>query len=110
MANPFAKTRDVENPYAIYKGYIDGIGEIEIRVLKRYKHSVKSEKLNRYSKWFTAAKSPMTFDSWEYSDQYVHGNEWNGGHGISDYELVGGDPKWIEQYASNSEFRNLVTI
>ncbi len=110
MANPFGKTRDVENPYAIYKGYIDGIGEMEIRVLKRYKHSVKSEKLNRYSKWFTAAKSPMTFGRWEYGDQYVFGNDWNGGHGISDYELVKADPKWIEQYASNSEFRNLVTI
>jgi hypothetical protein len=60
MANPFAKTRDVDNPYAIYKGYIDGIGEIEIRVLRRYKHSVKSEKLNRYSRWFTAAKSNAT--------------------------------------------------
>ena len=110
MANPFGKTRDVENPYAIYKGYIDGIGEMEIRVLKRYKHSVKSEKLNRYSKWFTAAKSNATFGRWDYGDQYVFGNEWNDGHGISDYELVKADPKWIEQYATNSEFRNLVTI
>ena len=110
MANPFGKTRDVENPYAIYKGYIDGIGEMEVRVLKRYKHSVKSEKLNRYSKWFTAAKSNATFGRWDYGDQYVFGNEWNDGHGISDYELVKADPKWIEQYASNSEFKNLVTI
>ena len=36
MANPFAKTRDVENPYAIYKGYIDGIGEIQISSLRRF--------------------------------------------------------------------------
>ena len=52
----------------------------------------------------------MTFGRWDYGDQYVFGNEWNDGHGISDYELVKADPKWIEQYASNSEFRNLVTI
>ena len=110
MANPFGKTRDVENPYAIYKGYVDGIGEMEVRVLKRYKHSVKSEKLNRYSKWFTAAKSNATFGRWDYGDQYVHGNEWNDGHGISDYELVKADPKWIEQYASNSEFLSLIHI
>jgi len=96
MANPFGKTRDVENPYAIYKGH-----GIEIRVLKRYKHSIKTEKANRYSTWHTAAKSDMTFGRWEYSDQYVFGNDWNGGHGISDYTLVSAELEWLKEYADH---------
>jgi len=40
MANPFGKTRDVENPYATYVGYHHEIGSIEVRILKRYKQSV----------------------------------------------------------------------
>ena len=99
MKNQFGKVRDVSKPYAVYKGYVDGLGEIEIRILKRYKHSDKTEKLNRYSMWFTAAKSPATNGRWERGDQYVFGNDWNGGHGVSDYTLVSAEPEWLKQYA-----------
>ena len=47
MANPFGKTRDVENPYATYVGYHSDLGPIEVRILKRYKGSVEAEKKNQ---------------------------------------------------------------
>ena len=26
---------------------------------------------NPYARWYTACKSPMTYDSWEYGDAYI---------------------------------------
>jgi hypothetical protein len=98
MANPFGKTRDVENPYAVYMGWSSDIGPIEIRVLRRYKGSVKTESKDPYAKWFTAAKSDATFGSWEYGDQYVNENPY--GIGIrNQFQLFKADPEWVEQYA-----------
>mgnify|MGYP003127594520 FL=1 len=91
MANPFGKTRDVENPYATYVGYHNEIGPIEIRILKRYKGSVKTEAKDQYARWFTAAKSDATFGSWEYGDQYA-------GMIRSCYKLPRAEPEWLEQY------------
>ena len=71
MANPFGKTRDVDNPYATYVGHLPGAGSIEIRILKRYKHSVDAEKKNQYSTWLTAARSDATWGRWEYGDHYA---------------------------------------
>ena len=92
MANPFGKTRAVENPYAVDMGWSSDIGPIEIRVLRRYKGSVKTESKDPYAKWFTAAKSDATFGSWEYGDQYA-------GMIRSCYKLLNAEPEWVEQYA-----------
>ena len=62
--NPLGKSRKVENPYATFKA-----GEFEIRILKTYKLA-KNETNDPYARWFTVAKSPMTFGSWEYGDNY----------------------------------------
>ena len=91
MANPFGKTREVDNPYATYVGYLPDAGSIEIRILKRYKGSVEAEKKNQYSRWFTAAKSDATFGSWEYGDQYA-------GMIQSCYRLSDAEPEWLKQY------------
>jgi len=93
MANPFGKTRDVEQPYARYVGYQRELGPIEIRVLKRYKGSVEAAQKNQHSRWFTAAKSDATYGSWEYGDQYA-------GLIQSCYKLLDAEPEWLEQYKS----------
>ena len=62
--NPMGKTRDVDNPYAIFR-----FKDFEIRVLKTYQLP-KNEEKNMYARWFTAAKSPMTYGRWEYGDTY----------------------------------------
>jgi len=92
MANPFGKTRQVDNPYAVYKGWNAALGPIEVRVLKRYKGSVKTEAKDLYARWFTAAKSDATFGNWEYGDQYAYIIK-------SDYKLFDAEPEWVEQYA-----------
>ena len=89
MANPFGKTREVDNPYATYVGYLPDAGSIEIRILKRYKGSVEAEKKNQYSRWFTASKSDATFGSWEYGDQYA-------GMIQSCYRLIDAAPEWLK--------------
>ena len=95
----FGKTRDEESPYAIYQ---DGTGW-EWRVLKTYKHS-DSEKSDPYARWFVSATSPfMHKGAYEMGDTYRSTILDNG-------RLVKGTPEWIEQYARNSEFRDLVTI
>ena len=91
MANPFGKTRDVDNPYATYVGHLPGAGSIEIRILKRYKHSVEAEKKNQYSLWLTAARSDATWGRWEYGDQYA-------GMIQSCYRLLDAEPEWLAQY------------
>jgi len=64
------KSRDVDNPWEIWKGYgpLEGW---EWRVLKKWQ-SPKKEICNQYARWFCAVKSPMTYDSWEYGDVYRH--------------------------------------
>ena len=95
----FGKARDEENPYAIYQ---DGTGW-EWRVLKTYKHS-ESEKSDPYARWFVSATSPfMHKGAYEMGDTYRSTILDNG-------RLVKGTPEWIEQYARNSEFRDLVKI
>tara|TARA_R100001594_G_scaffold39489_1_gene71256 strand:- start:271 stop:540 length:270 start_codon:yes stop_codon:yes gene_type:complete len=78
MKNECGKTRDVNNPYEVWKcrmnfgveGGFDDILEIEYRVLKKYQ-SPKGEAENPFARWFTAAKSEATYGSWEYGDTYV---------------------------------------
>ncbi len=69
MANPLGKSRDTENPYAIFKLDNSAIGPIELRVLKTYKLP-KNEVDDRCAKWYTAAKSDATHGSWEFGNTY----------------------------------------
>ena len=82
----FGKTRDVSEPYATFKNSRGW----EWRVLKTYQ-SVKKERDNQYARWFVAAKSPLTYDSWEYGDTYVREVE-NYGH------LTSATSEWLEEY------------
>jgi hypothetical protein len=63
MANPFAKSRPADKPYAIYRA-----GDITWHVLKTYKQ-VKNE--DTYARWMVAAKSDATFGSFDMGDTYA---------------------------------------
>ena len=69
--NQFGKATKIDNAYATYR--IDNASNgmyFEWKILKTYQ--VKSnEDSNEYARWFTACKSPMTHDSWEYGDAYI---------------------------------------
>ena len=67
MKNECGKTRNVNEPYEVWKS---ADGSWEWRVLKKYK-SPENEAKDPYSRWFCAVKSPMTYGSWEYGDTYV---------------------------------------
>jgi hypothetical protein len=67
MKNLCSKTRNVDNPYEIYRSYL--LPDWEWRVLKKYQ-SPENEAKNPYARWFCAVKSPMTYGSWEYGDTY----------------------------------------
>lgn len=66
MANPFAKSRKTDAPYAIYQGP----GGWEWRVLKTYKQPANEAK-DAYARWFVAAKSPHTYGEFEMGDTYA---------------------------------------
>lgn len=66
MANPFAKSRKTDEPYAIYQGP----GGWEWRVLKTYKQPANEAK-DVYGRWFVAAKSPHTYGDFELGDTYA---------------------------------------
>jgi hypothetical protein len=82
----FGKTVDVEKPYATFKNPQGW----EWRVLKTYQ-SAKKERDNPYARWFVAAKSPMTYDRWEYGDTYAREVEQYG-------HLVSATSNWLEEY------------
>tara|TARA_Y100000310_G_C20643286_1_gene795161 strand:- start:1240 stop:1506 length:267 start_codon:yes stop_codon:yes gene_type:complete len=60
------KERKVDDPYEVWEM---GTGDEKwtLHVLKKWQ--VDDDK--PYGRWFTAVKSPMTYGSWEYGDQYV---------------------------------------
>ena len=64
--NECNKTRDIDNPYEIWKGPAN----FEWRVLKKYQNP-ENEAKNDYARWFCAVKSDMTYGSYEYGDTYV---------------------------------------
>ena len=66
--NPLGKSREVENPYAIFSVPFEN-GEWEVRILKTYRLAA-NEIDDPFARWFTFARSPMTFGSWEGGDQY----------------------------------------
>ena len=71
--NKCGKTRELDNPYEVWKCKLDMSGDIiniEYRVLKKYQ-APENEANNPNARWFVAAKSEATFGSWEYGDNYV---------------------------------------
>ena len=71
MKNNFGKSVKVDNAYATYR--VDNPSNdmyFEWKILKTYQKK-DNEDNNEYARWFTAAKSPMTYDSWEYGDAYI---------------------------------------
>jgi len=94
MPNNFAKTRDIEKPYATYRVENPSNGMyFEWKVLKSWQ-TRESEKKKPYGRWFCAVQSPMTYGSWERGDVYV-----------SDIlelnpTLIQADPEWVERMES----------
>ena len=77
MKNTQAKTRPVDNPYEIWVGKLNFMGEwldVEWRVLKKWQYD--DNKLG--ARWLCAVKSQATFGSWEYGDTYVSDIKANG--------------------------------
>jgi hypothetical protein len=69
--NSFGKTKEIGSSYATYR--IDNPNNgmyFEWKILKTYQ-TKDNEKKNPYARWYTACKSPMTYDSWEYGDAYI---------------------------------------
>tara|TARA_R110001583_G_scaffold67415_4_gene192732 strand:+ start:409 stop:645 length:237 start_codon:yes stop_codon:yes gene_type:complete len=64
--NLCGKTRNIDNPYEIWKG----AGGFEWRVLKKYQKP-ELEAKNAHARWYCAVKSDMTYGSFEYGDTYV---------------------------------------
>jgi hypothetical protein len=52
---------------------------------------VKKERDNPYARWFVAAKSPLTYDSWEYGDTYAKEVEQYG-------HLTSATDEWLKEY------------
>ena len=70
--NKFGKSVDVDNAYATYRFDVpdDKYMYFEWKILKTYQKKENEDK-NMYARWFTACKSPMTYDDWEYGDAYI---------------------------------------
>ena len=69
--NKFGKSKDIDNAYATYLVVNESNGMyFEWKILKTYQKKDNEDK-NQYARWFTACKSPMTYDSWEYGDAYI---------------------------------------
>ena len=87
MANPFAKSRPTDKPYAIYR-----VGPITMHVCKTYK-TPHNESGSPFSRWFVWAKSPMSYDAFEGGDTYAADVKREG-------VLVAADPLWQEAYGT----------
>ena len=71
MKNLFGKSREINNAYATYRVDNPNNGMyFEWKILKTYQVKNNEDK-NQYARWFTACKSPMTYDRWEYWDAYI---------------------------------------
>tara|TARA_R100000781_G_scaffold44961_1_gene30518 strand:+ start:214 stop:495 length:282 start_codon:yes stop_codon:yes gene_type:complete len=93
MKNKFGKSKDIDNAYATYLTINEDNGMyFEWKILKTYQKKDNEDK-NQYARWFTACKSPMTHDRWEYGDAYIRE--------IMDTKpmLVASCKEWREQYA-----------
>lgn len=91
MANPFAKSRPADRPYAIYRA-----GDMVWHVCKTYKKP-ENESKDAHARWFVWAKSGGTFGSFEGGDTYASEVERYG-------TLVAAEPEWLEAYGIRKEY------
>ena len=91
MKNKFGKSVKIDNAYATYRKTSNNGMWIEWKILKTYQKKTNEDK-NEYARWFTACKSPMTYDNWEYGDAYIQE--------ILDTnpELISATKEWKETY------------
>tara|TARA_R110002124_G_scaffold228922_1_gene394228 strand:+ start:88 stop:438 length:351 start_codon:yes stop_codon:yes gene_type:complete len=81
MKNLMNKTRTAENPYATFEK-----GSFVSHVIRAY-----TTKQEEFSRWYTVAKSDMSFGQYEIGDTYIKE--------ITDnLELVYASPEFIKQY------------
>lgn len=66
MANPYGKTRKLENPYSIYQDE-----DWEWRILK-LNQKPENAANNQYASAFCAVKSPMTLGTFDFGDTYLN--------------------------------------
>ena len=96
--NQFGKSVKVDKAYATYRVGNPSIGNncdgmyFVWKILKTYKVKANEDKA-QYARWFTACKSPMTYDSWEYGDAYISDIKEAGAR------LVEATPEWKEVYS-----------
>lgn len=64
MKNTQLKTRDINDPYEVW--YCPQL-DLTWHVLKKW----QADDDKQYARWYTGAKSPMTYGQWEYGDVYV---------------------------------------
>ena len=69
-ANPKGKTRKVDNPYEVYRGY-GSLQDWVWKVLKHYQTPDK-ERSNPYARVFCAVSSPFTFGGYDMGDTYCN--------------------------------------
>ncbi len=96
MKNKFGKSKDIDNAYATYRTVNEDNGMyFEWKILKTYQKKDNEDK-NGYARWFTACKSPMTYDSWEYGDAYIRE--------IMDTNpmLISATEEWRKEYDSHT--------
>jgi len=87
MANPFAKSRPVGQPYAIYRDH-----HFTWHVCKTYQTPANEAKAT-YARWFVWAKSPLSGGAFEGGDTYAADVMRYG-------TLVAADPLWQEAYGT----------
>ena len=96
--NKFGKSVDVDNAYATYRYEhpIDKHMYFEWKILKTYQKKENEDK-NQYARWFTACKSPHTYDEWEYGDGYI-----NDIVGLKGTKLISATDDWKATYENQS--------
>jgi hypothetical protein len=81
MKNLMNKTRTADNPYATFQK-----GDFISHVIRAY-----STKQEEFSRWYTVAKSDMSYGTYEYGDVYIK-------ELTDNLELVYASPEFIKQY------------
>jgi hypothetical protein len=70
MKNLCGKTRDISNPYEVWKGQVTIGGDVlnmEWRVLKKW----QADDNKPYARYFCAVQSEATFGGFDYGDVYA---------------------------------------
>lgn len=90
--NPFGKSRNIQEPYAIYAG-MGPFGRTECRVLKTYQKP-ENEASNQYARWFVAVKSDFTYDGYDMGDSYIR-------EAIYGLRLIECSKEWADAYTGH---------